>query len=141
VWLPCLQVNPLAEDEGGKLIAADVSKHKAANNDQSACVLQVCAVNLWLPCLQVHPLAEDDRGKLLAADVSKHKAPRNDHSACMLQVCAVNFWLQCFQVNPLAEDDGGKLIAADAKLGFDDSAAYRQKDIFALKDESQLDSR
>lgn len=46
-----------------------------------------------------------------------------------------------FQVNPLAEDESGKLIAADAKLGFDDSASYRQKDIFALKDESQLDPR
>lgn len=45
------------------------------------------------------------------------------------------------EVNPLAEDDTGRLIAADAKLGFDDSASYRQKEIFALKDESQLDPR
>jgi hypothetical protein len=49
--------------------------------------------------------------------------------------------LLLLQVNPLAEDDAGRLIAADAKLGFDDSASYRQKDIFALKDESQLDPR
>lgn len=53
-------------------------------------------------------------------------------------VVAVCGWLQ---VNPLAEDDRGRLIAADAKLGFDDSAGYRQKEIFALKDESQLDPR
>lgn len=45
------------------------------------------------------------------------------------------------EVNPLAEDAEGKLIAADAKLGFDDSAGYRQKDTFALRDESQLDPR
>lgn len=45
------------------------------------------------------------------------------------------------QVNPLAEDADGNLIAADAKLGFDDNAAYRQKDIFAMKDESQIDPR
>jgi hypothetical protein len=44
-------------------------------------------------------------------------------------------------VNPLAEDDAGRLVAADAKLGFDDSASYRQMDIFELKDESQLDPR
>jgi succinyl-CoA synthetase beta subunit len=44
-------------------------------------------------------------------------------------------------VNPLAEDAEGRLIAADAKLGFDDSAAYRQKDTFAMRDESQLDPR
>jgi succinyl-CoA synthetase beta subunit len=41
----------------------------------------------------------------------------------------------------LAEDAEGKLIAADAKLGFDDNATFRQKDIFALKDDSQIDSR
>ena len=44
-------------------------------------------------------------------------------------------------MNPLAEDDKGQLIAADAKLGFDDNAAFRQKDIFAMKDESQIDPR
>jgi succinyl-CoA synthetase beta subunit len=49
--------------------------------------------------------------------------------------------LALIQVNPLAEDADGKLIAADAKLGFDDSAGYRQKDTFAMRDESQLDSR
>jgi succinyl-CoA synthetase beta subunit len=45
------------------------------------------------------------------------------------------------QVNPLAETPEGTLLAADAKLGFDDNAGYRQKDIFALRDESQIDSR
>eukprot|EP00798_Chlamydomonas_sp_ICE-L_P017187 gene17187-23504_t len=35
------------------------------------------------------------------------------------------------EVNPLAEDDKGKLVAADAKLGFDDNANFRQKEIFA----------
>ena len=41
----------------------------------------------------------------------------------------------------MAEDTEGKLIAADAKLGFDDNASFRQKEIFALKDDSQIDSR
>lgn len=51
-------------------------------------------------------------------------------------------WVQIIpQVNPLAEDPSGKLIAADAKLAFDDNAAYRQADIFAMKDDSQIDSR
>jgi succinyl-CoA synthetase beta subunit len=44
-------------------------------------------------------------------------------------------------VNPLAETPEGTLLAADAKLGFDDNAAYRQKEIFALKDDSQIDPR
>ena len=45
------------------------------------------------------------------------------------------------EVNPLAEDPDGNLIAADAKLGFDDNAEFRQKDLFALKDASQIDAR
>lgn len=45
------------------------------------------------------------------------------------------------EVNPLAEDINKKLISADAKLNFDDNAAFRQKEIFAMKDESQMDSR
>lgn len=45
------------------------------------------------------------------------------------------------EVNPLAEDTEGNLIAADAKIGFDDNAEFRQKDIFAERDESQEDAR
>jgi len=45
------------------------------------------------------------------------------------------------EVNPLAEDPEGNLIAADAKLGFDDNASFRQKDLFALKDDTQIDQR
>jgi succinyl-CoA synthetase beta subunit len=45
------------------------------------------------------------------------------------------------EVNPLAEDQDGNLIAADAKIGFDDSAAFRQKDIFAQRDQTQEDPR
>jgi hypothetical protein len=45
------------------------------------------------------------------------------------------------QVNPLAEDDKGALLAADAKLGFDDNAAFRQKELFGMRDDSQIDPR
>ncbi len=44
------------------------------------------------------------------------------------------------EVNPLAETSDG-LLAADAKLGFDDSAEFRQPDLFAMADESQQDPR
>lgn len=44
------------------------------------------------------------------------------------------------EVNPLAETDT-KLIAADAKLGFDDNASFRQKDLFNMRDKSQEDPR
>lgn len=44
-------------------------------------------------------------------------------------------------MNPLAETKDGKLIAADAKLGFDDNAAFRQKELMSLRDTSQEDPR
>ncbi|XP_009621519.1 succinate--CoA ligase [ADP-forming] subunit beta, mitochondrial [Nicotiana tomentosiformis] len=45
------------------------------------------------------------------------------------------------EINPLAETSDNKLVAADAKLNFDDNAAYRQKEIFSLRDSSQEDPR
>lgn len=45
------------------------------------------------------------------------------------------------EINPLAETAEGQLVAADAKLNFDDNAAFRQKDTFALRDHSQEDPR
>ena len=45
------------------------------------------------------------------------------------------------QVNPLAETRDGTLMAADAKLGFDDNAFFRQKELFSMRDESQEDAR
>ncbi|KAJ8747833.1 hypothetical protein K2173_011542 [Erythroxylum novogranatense] len=45
------------------------------------------------------------------------------------------------QINPIAETSDKKLVAADAKLNFDDNAAFRQKEIFALRDPTQEDPR
>lgn len=45
------------------------------------------------------------------------------------------------EVNPLAEDADGNLIAADAKIGFDDNASFRQKDIHEMRDHTQEDAR
>ena len=45
------------------------------------------------------------------------------------------------QINPIAETADNQLVAADAKLNFDDNAAYRQKEIFSLRDTTQEDPR
>jgi len=45
------------------------------------------------------------------------------------------------EVNPLAEDSSGLLLAADAKVGFDDNAEFRQKEVFAKRDITQEDPR
>jgi len=51
--------------------------------------------------------------------------------------------VDCLQleVNPLAETPEGKIYTADAKLGFDDNAQFRQKEIFAMEDTTESDPR
>lgn len=43
------------------------------------------------------------------------------------------------EINPLSETSDHKVLAMDAKLGFDDNAEFRQKEVFALRDKSQED--
>lgn len=45
------------------------------------------------------------------------------------------------EINPMAELSNGKVICMDCKLNFDDNAEYRQKEIFGLKDWSQVDEK
>lgn len=45
------------------------------------------------------------------------------------------------EVNPLVETNEGTVMCMDAKLNFDDNAEFRQKEVFALEDPSQKDSR
>lgn len=42
------------------------------------------------------------------------------------------------EVNPLAETKDGRIITVDSKFNFDDSAHYRQKDIFAYRDINEV---
>merc|ERR1711981_1072907 len=51
--------------------------------------------------------------------------------------------VDCLQleVNPLAETPEGKIYTADAKLGFDDNAQFRQKQIFDMEDTTESDPR
>eukprot|EP00922_Rhytidocystis_sp_ex-Travisia-forbesii_P003328 GHVS01004869.1.p1 GENE.GHVS01004869.1~~GHVS01004869.1.p1 ORF type:complete len:518 (+),score=117.70 GHVS01004869.1:129-1682(+) len=45
------------------------------------------------------------------------------------------------EINPFAETHDGRVLACDAKLNFDDNAAYRQEEVFALRDIEQEDPR
>lgn len=45
------------------------------------------------------------------------------------------------EINPLVETDDNKVISVDAKINFDDNAQFRQKEIFALEDDSESDPR
>jgi succinyl-CoA synthetase beta subunit len=49
--------------------------------------------------------------------------------------------LSLVEINPLVVTKEGQLICLDGKINVDDNALYRQKDIFAMHDESQEDER
>lgn len=44
------------------------------------------------------------------------------------------------EINPLSETVDHEVLAMDAKLGFDDNAEFRQKEVFALRDTTQEDA-
>jgi len=45
------------------------------------------------------------------------------------------------EINPMVEDNQGGVFCMDCKMNFDDNAAFRQKEIFELRDFSQEDER
>lgn len=45
------------------------------------------------------------------------------------------------EINPLVVTNDGLVYCVDAKIGFDDNASYRHKDLFALRDTSMEDPR
>ncbi|CAI0434539.1 unnamed protein product [Linum tenue] len=82
-----------------------------------------------------------------AAKVVDGLAPKSaDKKDCIEQVKKL-YKLFCdsdctlLEINPIAETADNKLVAADAKLNFDDNAAFRQKELFALRDPTQEDPR
>ena len=44
------------------------------------------------------------------------------------------------EINPLSETSDHQVLAMDAKLGFDDNADFRQKEVFSWRDTSQEDA-
>lgn len=97
---------------------------------------------LSLHCASDHPIAVASHGQLAWFSCSILGPPVRQHKHVKLFLASdpQNGTL-LLQVNPLAETKDGKLIAADAKLGFDDNAAFRQKELMSLRDTSQEDPR
>jgi succinyl-CoA synthetase beta subunit len=44
----------------------------------------------------------------------------------------------CDQVNPISETHDGRILCVDAKLNFDDNALYRQPELVAFRDYTQV---
>jgi len=49
--------------------------------------------------------------------------------------------LSLVEINPLVITEEGRLICLDGKINIDDNALYRQKEILAMRDETQEDER
>lgn len=45
------------------------------------------------------------------------------------------------EINPFVETSTGEVMCIDAKVNFDDNAMFRQKDVFAMRDQSETDWR
>lgn len=43
------------------------------------------------------------------------------------------------EINPLVETDDQQVVSVDAKIGFDDNAQFRQKEIFGMEDATEMD--
>jgi succinyl-CoA synthetase beta subunit len=98
---------------------------------------------------KIRKIAIDPRQGLTDAQASEAVAAleiKGDKEAAKEQIKALyKTFAECdctmVEVNPLAETADGVVVAADAKLGFDDSASFRQKELFAMRDASQEDPR
>ena len=108
----------------------------------------------------IEDLARDSPEKIIKVPVDIRKGPtqqdletvveglgvQGDKNKASQQIAALyDLFVQkdctMVEVNPLAEDREGNLIAADAKIGFDDNAAFRQKEIHDQRDSTQEDPR
>lgn len=74
-------------------------------------------------------------------DVRKHLEDANSQVKGLYDLFCKCDCTKDIEVSPLAEDADGYLLAANAKLNFDDNAGFRQKEISAMKDDTQTDPR
>ncbi|MBA0605268.1 hypothetical protein Godav_017859 [Gossypium davidsonii] len=85
----------------------------------------------------------DEDAAMVVDGLAPKVADRNDSIEQVKKLYKLFCERDCtlLEINPLAETSSNQLVAADAKLNFDDNAAFRQKEIFALRDPSQEDPR
>jgi succinyl-CoA synthetase beta subunit len=58
-----------------------------------------------------------------------------------LYKCCIETDASIVEINPLIVTDKNEVMALDAKMNFDPNALYRQKEIFAMRDETEEDAQ
>ena len=107
---------------------------------------------LTLPVRLDHDAAIDGK-RMMVADVDKvreHLQIEEGSEAAeqftdCIQGLAQLFWekdVTLLEVNPLARlEPKGDIVCLDAKINFDDNAEFRQKKVFDMRDNAQIDGR
>ncbi|EEF32531.1 succinyl-CoA synthetase beta chain, putative [Ricinus communis] len=87
-------------------------------------------------------ITDEDAAKVVDGLAPK-VADRNDSIEQVKKLYKLFCECDCtlLEINPMAETAENQLVAADAKLNFDDNAAFRQKELFKLRDPTQEDPR
>jgi len=85
----------------------------------------------------------DEQARRMAQNL-KFEGPLVDQAAVQIQnlyklFCKVD--ATQVEINPFGETPDGQVVCFDAKINFDDNAAFRQKEVFAMEDNSESDPR
>lgn len=85
----------------------------------------------------------DDQAAEMAGKLGFTAEEIPDAVTQMKNMYAMFLDLDCTQIeiNPFVVATNGNVYCVDAKLGFDDNASFRQKDVFSLRDTSMEDPR
>lgn len=84
----------------------------------------------------------DDMARTIAADLGFSEQCIEDAKSTIQKLYQVFMEKDATQIeiNPLSETSDHQVLCMDAKLGFDDNADYRQKEVFSWRDPSQEDA-
>lgn len=85
----------------------------------------------------------DAQARKMAAFLKFEGSKQDDATEQIKRLYALFLKLDATQIeiNPSGETPDGEVVSFDAKINFDDNAAFRQKDVFALDDTTESDQR
>ncbi|KAI9764725.1 MAG: Succinate--CoA ligase [ADP-forming] subunit beta, mitochondrial [Geoglossum simile] len=92
--------------------------------------------------VNIHKGVTDDMARKIATDLGFSEQCIEDAKDTIQKLYKVFMEKDATQIeiNPLSETSDHQVLAMDAKLGFDDNAEFRQKEIFSWRDVSQEDA-
>ncbi|KAL8243652.1 hypothetical protein R6Q59_009910 [Mikania micrantha] len=92
--------------------------------------------------VDIHVGVTDEMGRKIATELGFSEQCIEDAKTTIQNLYKVFMEKDATQIeiNPLSETNDHQVLAMDAKLGFDDNADFRQKEVFSWRDTSQEDA-